>query len=51
MAALTAMIANERLRNRLLAAADPNDAWEIIESEESRSYNYSLEGNGDGAPA
>ena len=28
---------------RLMAAIDANDAWEVIEDEESRSFNYFLD--------
>jgi Kef-type K+ transport system membrane component KefB/mannitol/fructose-specific phosphotransferase system IIA component (Ntr-type) len=43
LASLSAMISNEHIRNRLLNAMDANDAWEVIESEESRNFNYFLE--------
>jgi len=43
MASLAAMISDEHLRTRLIAAIDANDAWEVIEGEESRNYNYFLE--------
>lgn len=42
MASLAQMISDEAIRTRLLAAIDPNDAWEIIESEDTRNYNYFL---------
>lgn len=53
LASLTSMISNERIRTRLIAAVDANDAWEVIESKESRSYNYFLESDGEenGGPA
>ena len=44
LAALTAMVSNEVIRSRLTTAADANAAWEIIESEETPTYNYFLEG-------
>ena len=37
------MVANDAVRTRLIAALDANDAWEVLESEQSRSYNYFLE--------
>lgn len=43
MASLSQMISDEAIRTRLVAAIDANDAWEIIESEESRNYNYFLD--------
>ena len=43
MASLAQMISEPAIRTRLLAAVDPNDAWEIIESEDTRNYNYFLE--------
>ncbi len=43
MAGLASLLSNEVVRERLIAAIDANDAWEIIESEEGRSYNYFLE--------
>lgn len=45
MAGLAGMIQNEVVRERLVAAIDANDAWEIIEDEEARGYNYFLEGD------
>ncbi len=47
LASLSAMVSNERLRNRLISANDPNDAWEVLESEESRDFNYFLEDESD----
>jgi Kef-type K+ transport system membrane component KefB len=46
LAALTTMIYDDRVRLRLIAAVNANDAWEIIEDEESRGYNYFLEDDG-----
>lgn len=43
MAGLCAMASDPAIRKRLSAAIDPHDAWEIIEHEEIRSYNYFLE--------
>jgi len=43
MASLSKMISDETVRTRLLAAIDANDAWEIIESEETPNYNYYLD--------
>ncbi len=43
MSSLVAMVSNEAIRERLAAAIDANDAWEIIEGEEARPYNYFLE--------
>jgi Kef-type K+ transport system membrane component KefB/mannitol/fructose-specific phosphotransferase system IIA component (Ntr-type) len=43
MAALTAIISHPIVRTRLLVAEDANQAWEIIESEETPGYNYFLE--------
>ena len=51
MASLAQMISNDAIRTRLLAAINPNDAWEIIEDEEARSYNYFLEEDMDSRPA
>ncbi len=43
MASLSAMVSNETIRNRLIAAISPEDAMEVIESEEARDFNYFLE--------
>ncbi len=43
MASLAQMVSDERIRTRLLAAIDANDAWEVIEGEDARDYNYFLE--------
>jgi len=52
MASLAQMVSDERLRTRLQAAIDANDAWEVIESEDSRDFNYFLEEeNAEAAPA
>jgi len=49
MASLAQMVADETIRTRLTNAIDANDAWEIIESEEARNYNYFLEDKASGA--
>ena len=43
LASLSSMVSNSVIRTRLLAAISPEDAMEIIESEEARDYNYFLE--------
>ncbi|MCH7958548.1 MAG: PTS sugar transporter subunit IIA [Candidatus Hydrogenedentes bacterium] len=43
LASLSSMISHEQVRARLIVALDANDAWEVLESEESRSYNFFLE--------
>ncbi len=43
MASLSAMVSDEAIRTRLIAAISPEDAWEVIESKEVRDYNYFLE--------
>lgn len=43
MASLAQMISDETIRTRLLAAINANDAWEVIEGEETRNYNYFLD--------
>lgn len=43
MAGLAGMVSDPIVRERLLAAVDPNDAWEIIEDRGARTYNYFLE--------
>jgi len=45
LAGVTAMVSDEAIRSRLIAAVNANDAWEIIEAEENRNYNYFLEGS------
>jgi Mg/Co/Ni transporter MgtE len=37
------MVSDPIVRDRLIAAVDPNDAWEIIEEMDARTYNYFLE--------
>lgn len=43
MASLASMVRDPLVRTRLVSAIDANDAWEVIESEETRGYNYFLE--------
>lgn len=43
MASLARMMSDDAIRTRLLAAINANDAWEIIESEETPTYNYFIE--------
>ncbi len=43
MAGLAGMVSEPIVRERLIAAVDPNDAWEIIEDMGARTYNYFLE--------
>lgn len=43
LASLAAMVSDEAIRSRLIAAVNANDAWEIIEAEENRNYNYFIE--------
>jgi len=43
LASLSAMVRDETIRTRLLAAISPEDAMEVIESKEARDYNYFLE--------
>lgn len=43
MAGLASLLSNDLIRERLMAAVDANDAWEIIEYEEARDFNYFLE--------
>ena len=42
MAGLAAMVSDEVLRARLIAATDANDAWEVIEDGDVHGYNYVL---------
>ena len=46
MASLAQMVSDEQIRTRLVAAINANDAWEVIEGEDARTYNYFL---GEGA--
>ena len=43
LSSLSRMMSNTVIRNRLLSAISPEDAMEIIESEDARDYNYFLE--------
>lgn len=43
LASLSSMMSNPVIRPRLMAAIDANDAWEVIEYEEARSFNYFLD--------
>jgi mannitol/fructose-specific phosphotransferase system IIA component (Ntr-type) len=43
MAGLAAMVSDEVLRARLIAASDANDAWEVLEGGDVHDYNYFLE--------
>jgi fructose PTS system EIIBC or EIIC component len=47
MASLAQMLRHEGIRERLLAAMNPYDAWEVIESEDMRNFNYFLEQDGE----
>lgn len=52
LASLSAMVSDPVARSRLLAASDANEAWEVLESEEARNFNYFLEEEGEiGTPA
>jgi mannitol/fructose-specific phosphotransferase system IIA component (Ntr-type)/Kef-type K+ transport system membrane component KefB len=42
LSSLSGMVSDERIRNRIIAAVSPEDAMEVIESEEARDYNYFL---------
>lgn len=43
LSSLSSMVSDEAIRNRIIAAISPEDAMEVIESEEARGYNYFLE--------
>lgn len=43
LSSLSAMVSDEVIRTRLMAAISPEDAMEVIESKEARDYNYFLE--------
>jgi mannitol/fructose-specific phosphotransferase system IIA component (Ntr-type) len=47
LASLSTMISDDATRSRLMNAATPNDAWEVIEAEEAPNFNYFLEGEDD----
>jgi len=40
---LAAICSDERVRHQLFDAEDANEAWEVIEAEETPNYNYFLE--------
>lgn len=44
---LARIVSHESTRDRLCAALDANDAWEILEYAESRGYNYFLDDGND----
>ena len=46
LSSLSRMMSNKIIRNRLLSAISPEDAMEVIESEDARDYNYFLEDSG-----
>lgn len=43
LASLNTMLADPVARTRLVAAPNANEAWEVLESEETRDYNYFLD--------
>lgn len=43
LASLSAMVRDDTIRTRLIAAISSEDAMEVIESKEARDYNYFLE--------
>ena len=43
LASLSAMVRDETIRTRLMAAISPEDAMEVIEGREARDYDYFLE--------
>ncbi len=43
LSSLSAMVSDETIRNRIIAAISPEDAMEVIESKEARGYNYFLD--------
>lgn len=43
LASVSAMAASEVMRSRLVAARNANEAWEVIESEETPNFNYFIE--------
>jgi len=43
LASLNAMLAHPVARTRLIASENANEAWEVLESEETRDYNYFLD--------
>jgi PTS system nitrogen regulatory IIA component len=49
LASLSEMVSDWKVRVRLMNAEDANEAWEILEVEESRGFNYFLEDEETGA--
>ncbi len=43
LGSLSAMVSDPVARSKLLAATNANEAWEVLESEEARDFNYFLE--------
>jgi fructose PTS system EIIBC or EIIC component len=43
LAGLSSMVSNDAIRTRLMAAISPEDAMEVIESEDARGCNYFLD--------
>ncbi|HPO13353.1 MAG TPA: PTS sugar transporter subunit IIA [Candidatus Hydrogenedentes bacterium] len=43
LASLAGMLSNPAIRDRLIASRNAHDAWEVIEDEENRNFNYFLE--------
>ena len=43
LASLNTMLADPVARSRLIAATNANEAWEVLQSEEMRDYNYFLD--------
>jgi mannitol/fructose-specific phosphotransferase system IIA component (Ntr-type) len=43
LSSLSAMVSDEAIRTRIMAAISPEDAMEVIESEEARGFNYFLD--------
>lgn len=43
LGSLSAMVSDPVARSKLLVATDANEAWEVLESEEARDFNYFLE--------
>jgi PTS system fructose-specific IIC component len=43
LGSLSAMVSDEAIRTRIMAAISPEDAMEVIESEEARGFNYFLD--------
>jgi mannitol/fructose-specific phosphotransferase system IIA component (Ntr-type) len=43
LSSLSSMVSDEAIRTRIIAAISPEDAMEVIESEEARGFNYFLD--------